>query len=84
MDYCMGIAGFLEKGLTEYAQTANRVDIDKLEVLFGLDNNKSTQLYMNMPEKEIETAQNILSESVVKVYTFVVPNEFATAEWKEH
>jgi len=84
MDFCLGIAGFLEKSISEYVDIAKRTGMNKLEILFGMNREMSPQLYRDMKGDEIKKVKKIFEWSAVKAHALVVPNDFTSAEWKEH
>ena len=80
MDFCLGIAGFLETDLNQYVEIANRCGIDKLEVLFGLDSKASPQLHRDMQKSDITAARQLFDQFNVSPHAFVVPNDFTTTD----
>lgn len=84
MEYCIGVSGFVSKGLSEYVQIAKRNGLRKIEVFFGMNSDVSTQLYQGMTNKELMKVNELFKFSGVCPYAFVVPNDFTSPNWKEH
>ena len=84
MDFCLGISGFLEKSISEYVDIAKRTGMNKLEILFGMNAKTSPQLYRDMKRGELKKVKRLFNNSGVKPHALVVPNDFTTAEWREH